>query len=113
MTRFKGSILTMALAFLLGGCAANPASIQPTYVSSEKYAGYKCTTLRELRESKGAEVEELSSSQKTKRVVDGVTNVLLLPGLASVVEDSSKPLAKAKGEMEALIREYDRRCIKD
>ena len=102
-----------AILIFLAGCAANPASIQPTFVSAEKYADYSCVTLRDLRSEKRAQIDELSASQKTKRVVDGVTNVLLLPGLASVVDDSSKPLALAKGEMDALIRAYDKKCISD
>lgn len=104
------SILLATL--VISGCAANPASIQPDYVSSEIYAEYSCETLRELRSSKQDEIGELSKSQKTKRWVDGVSNVVLLPGLASVIDDSSKPLARSKGEMVALIQEYDRRCIR-
>lgn len=96
----------------LAGCAASPATIQADFVSSEVYAEYSCETLVELRASKKEELDELSSAQRTKRVVDGVSNVVLLPGLASVISDSSKPLARAKGEMNALIQEYDRRCIR-
>lgn len=40
-------------------------------------------------------------------------NVVLLPGVVSVVKDSSKPLAQAKGGMQAMIRENDRRCLDD
>ncbi len=98
-------------AVALAGCAANPAAVAPDHVSSEMYADYSCQTLTELRTEKQADIDELSSSQKTKRIVDGVSNVLILPGVASIVKDSSKPLARAKGEMVALIREYDRRCI--
>jgi hypothetical protein len=102
--------ITTALT-LLSGCAASPATIQADFVSSEVYAEYSCETLVELRAAKKEELDELSSAQRTKRVVDGVSNVVLLPGLASVISDSSKPLARAKGEMNALIQEYDRRCI--
>ena len=98
-------------ALALAGCAANPSAITPDQVSSEMYADYSCETLRELRTTKQDDIDELSKSQKTKRVVDGVSNVLILPGVASLFSDSSKPLARAKGEMMALIREYDRRCI--
>jgi len=100
------------LLVLLSGCAANPASIAPDNVSSEMYAEYSCETLRELRSDKTKELEELSKSQKTKRIVDGFSNVLILPGLASVIPDSSSALGRSKGEMNALIREYDRRCIR-
>ena len=105
-------ILSILAIISLAGCAANPASIQAEDVSSEMYAEFSCETLRELRAEKKAEIEELSKSQKTKRIVDGFSNVLLLPGVASVVSDSSKPLARSKGEMNALVREYDRRCIR-
>ena len=104
--------LSALAALALAGCAANPSAIAPDHVSSEIYADYSCQTLTELRAQKQADIDELSASQKTKRVVDGVTNVLILPGVASLVKDSSKPLARAKGEMVALIREYDRRCIR-
>lgn len=102
---------TVLGAAALCGCAANPAAIAPDHVSSEIYVDYSCQTLVELRAQKQTDIDELTNSQKTKRVVDGVSNVLILPGVASIVKDSSKPLARAKGEMMALIREYDRRCI--
>ena len=102
---------TLIAVLALTGCAANPAAIQPDYVSSEMYAEYSCETLRGLRSEKRAEINELSRSQKTKRIVDGFSNVLILPGVASVVSDSSKALARSKGEMDALVREYDHRCI--
>lgn len=106
------ALSTVLATIFITGCAANPAAIQPDYVSSEIYADYTCETLRELRASKQDEIDELSKSQKTKRIVDGVSNVVLLPGLASVFADSSKPLARSKGEQVALIQEYDRRCIR-
>lgn len=105
-------ISTLLAALVLSGCAASPAAIQPDYISSEIYAEYSCETLRDLRATKQGEIDELSKSQKTKRVIDGVSNVVLLPGLASIIDDSSKPLARSKGEMVALIQEYDRRCIR-
>ena len=96
---------------LLTACAANPAAIPAETVSAEMYAEYSCETLVELRKEKQAELDELYKSQKTKRIVDGVSNVVLLPGVASLIDDSSKPIARQKGEMNALVREYDRRCI--
>ena len=96
---------------LLAGCAANPSAVAPDIVSSEAYADYSCKTLRDLMDQKRTDIDELSKAQKTKRVIDGVSNVLLLPGAASLFDDSSKPLGRAKGEMMALTREYDRRCI--
>ena len=108
----KNAILHLFVIFLVAGCAASPAAIQPAYVSAEIYSEYSCETLRELRATKQEEIDELSKSQRTKRVVDGVSNVVLLPGVASIIDDSSKPLARSKGEMSALIREYDRRCIR-
>lgn len=110
LTVFKQN-LVVVVCFVMLGCAASPAAIQPDDVSSEMYAEYTCETLRDLRAEKATQITELSSSQKTKRIIDGVSNVVLLPGLASIIDDSSKPLARAKGEMSALIREYDRRCI--
>ena len=95
----------------LSGCAASPAGIAPDQISSEIYAEYSCETLAELRVEKEADIKELSKSQKTKRIIDGFSNVLLVPGIASVINDSSKPLARTKGEMRALISQYDRKCI--
>lgn len=103
--------LILTAILFLAGCAANPASIQADVVSSEIFADYSCQTLDELRVSKQAELDELYKAQKTKRRVDGWSNVLILPGVASVVKDSSEAIARSKGEMDALIREYDRRCI--
>ena len=107
MNPFVPGVAVLALA----GCAANPSAIAPDVVSSEMYRDYSCQTLVELKVAKQADIDELSASQKTKRIVDGVSNVLILPGVASIVKDSSKPLARAKGEMAAMVREYDRRCI--
>ena len=104
-------ILLGIASSILAGCAANPASIAADNVSSEIYASYGCETLSDLKATKQDELDELYKSQKTKRVVDGFSNVLILPGVASVISDSSKAIARNKGEMNALIREYDRRCI--
>ncbi len=111
--KIEANLSILILSLILSGCAASPAAIQPDDVSSEMFVDFSCETLRELRRDKRDQIDELSKSQKTKRFVDGATNVLILPGLASVIEDSSKPLARAKGELNALIREYDRRCIKE
>jgi hypothetical protein len=105
----KAIIIVTGLA--LSGCAANPAAIAPDQISSEMYSEFSCKTLRDLRGDKNNELDELYKSQKTKRIVDGFSNVLILPGIASVISDSSKAIARAKGEMNALIREYDKRCI--
>ena len=110
MNSFKLASATAAVV-LLSACAANPAAIPAETVSAEMYAEYSCETLVQLREEKQAELDELYKSQKTKRIVDGVSNVVLLPGVASLIDDSSKPIARQKGEMNALVREYDRRCI--
>ena len=110
MNILKFSAAGAAIA-LLSACAANPAAIPGETVSAEMYAEYSCETLSQLRQEKQAELDELYKSQKTKRIVDGVSNVVLLPGIASLIDDSSKPIARKKGEMNALVREYDRRCI--
>lgn len=111
--RMRIALLSSAFLTVLAGCAASPASIAPIQVSSEMYAEYSCKTLGELRVEKQEQIDDLSKSQQRKRVIDGVSNVLILPGAASIIDDSSKPLARAKGEMDALIREYDRRCIRN
>jgi len=102
---------TVAAAVVVAGCAASPAAVAPALVSSEPYRDLKCSTLADMQRAKQADIDKLYKSQSTKRWVDGVSNVVLLPGVASVVKDSSKPLAQAKGEMQAMIREYDRRCL--
>lgn len=107
----RGALINTAILFL-AGCAANPAAISPDNVSSEMYANMACGTLRELRSDKKTQIDDLSRSQMTKRWVDGLSNVIILPGVASVISDSSKALSRSKGEMNALIREYDRRCIR-
>ena len=103
-------LMPLPVAVLLAGCAVHPSSIVPDSVSSELYADYSCETLLELRAAKKADVEELYKAQKIKRGIDTVVNIVLVPGIASMLEDSSKPLARAKGEHLASIREYDRRC---
>lgn len=103
----------LATVVLLAGCAASPAAVAPALVSTEPCRDLKCSTLAGMKVAKQADMDRLYKSQSTKRWVDGVSNVVLLPGVASVVKDSSKPLAQAKGEMQAMIREYDRRCLDD
>ena len=98
---------------LLAGCAASPAAVAPALVSAEPYRDLKCSTLAEMKVAKQADIDKLYKSQSTKRWVDGVSNAVILPGVASIFKDSSKPLAQAKGEMQAMIREYDRRCLDD
>ncbi len=104
-------LILAALVVSVMGCAANPAGIQAAFVSSEMYAEYSCSTLEGLKADKRAEIDELYKAQKTKRIVDGVSNVLLIPGAASLIEDSSRPLARRKGEFMAILSEYDRRCV--
>lgn len=109
--RHRIRMLLAMLAVALAGCAANPAGIQADFVSPEIYSEYSCSTLESLKADKREEIDELYKAQKTKRIVDGFSNVLLIPGAASVIEDSSKPLARSKGEFMAILSEYDRRCV--
>jgi len=108
MKRFA---IALAMGLLLTACASKPSDIAATEVSSAMYSQFSCGALLQMRSDKQREIDELSSAQSRKRVIDGVSNVLILPGAASLFDDSSKPLGRAKGEMNALIREYDRRCL--
>ena len=102
------------LAVLLSGCASHPDDIPSEQVSAQPYKNLDCDGLEDalIRSSKA--LAEASKRQKNKRTWDGVSNVLLLPGVASLAKDSREAVARHKGEVEIITLELDsRRCEYD
>jgi len=108
MKRFA---IALAMGLLLTACAAKPQNIPAKEISSARYSQLSCGALLTMRAEKQSEIDDLSGAQNRKRIIDGVSNVLIVPGAASLFNDSSEPLGRAKGELNAMVREYDRRCL--
>ena len=104
------SMMLVPLLALIAGCAAHPRDIVPEVISARQYESLSCEGLEDaLSRAKNA-LAEASKRQKNKRTTDGVGNVLLIPGLLSVIKDSSEAVARHKGEVETLTRVLDSRC---
>ena len=102
------------LAFLLSGCASHPDDIPSEQVSARPYKQLDCDGLEEALIRSSNALAEASRRQKNKRTWDGVGNVLLLPGIASLAKDSREAVARYKGEVEVITLELDsRKCVYD
>lgn len=103
-------ILVPFLLVLFSGCAAHPGDIEPEIISAREYQSLSCDGLQDALAKAKGDLAEASRRQKKKRTIDGVGNVLLLPGVMSIAEDSREAVARHKGQVQTLTREIDARC---
>ena len=103
-------MMLVPLLALIAGCAAHPKDIVPEVIPAREYQSLSCEGLEEALARARQNLAEASKRQKNKRTTDGVGNVLLIPGLMSVIKDSSEAVARPKGEGETLTRVLDSRC---
>ena len=88
-----GSIAVAALA----GCAAHPSDIVPEAIPAREYQSLSCEGLEDALAEAKNNLAAAEKRQKNKRTQDAVGNVLLIPGLMSVVKDSREAVARHKG----------------
>ena len=103
------------LAVLCGAsCATHPKNVEPESVSvstKKMYESMSCKEVAyELDLAQGRH-DALWNKQKGNRTRDGLLNALVLPGLGAATSDHEAELAKAKGSVLALEREYAERCL--
>lgn len=104
MTRFL-TATTAALA--LSGCAADPATITPAYVSPVAYTALDCRALGAETARLTARLTEVTGQQQAHADADaalmGIGLFLLWPALLAVPGgDQSAELARLRGEAEAI-----------
>lgn len=101
------------LCVLLASCAKPPSRIEAAKVSSVAYSKMNCSELLMERDAEISNLETQSGKQINKRSWDIALNLLILPGLSSIKDDSSEAIAQSKGKIIAIQEQIDSRCIKD
>ena len=95
---------------LLAGCASSPRDIVPDVIPERTYKSLSCEGLEDALARAQNDLTAAEKRQSRKRKMDGVSNALLLPGVASLIKDSSEAVARHKGEVLTLTRLLDTRC---
>jgi hypothetical protein len=100
-------ILSGVAALALAGCAADPASIAPAYVSPTAYSGYDCRAMNAEAARLNARLASVTGQQQEAANNDAamaaVALVLFWPALFAMGNgDQSAELARLRGEAEAL-----------
>ena len=107
------ALLGVALSILLVvSCASHPDDIPAAAVAAVAYQSLPCDQLSVELANAQNNLREASQRQKRKRNVDGWSNALLIPGVASLAKDSSDAVALHKGEVQTITREISKRCNK-
>ena len=106
-------LLPALLAVLVAGCAAKPATIPPSMVSSAVYAEMSCKNLELELQSRYSELETLSKQQIDDRSWDIALNILLLPGFGAITGDQEDDIAACKGHIIAIRDQIAARCLED
>lgn len=100
-------ILSGVAAVALAGCAADPASIAPAYVSPIAYAGLDCGALSAEAARLNARLATVTGQQQDAAAADTanavVAALIFWPALFLIGGDDQSPeLARLRGEAEAL-----------
>jgi hypothetical protein len=106
-TAVRATALATVAAFMLAGCAADPASIAPSYVSPVAYQSLDCQALGAEAARLTARLTEVTGQQQANADADaalmGIGLIILWPALLAVPGgDQSAELARLRGEAEAL-----------
>ena len=85
------------------GCAANPESIAPAYVSYVTYQSWTCRQLAEEQSRLIAALSSASDAQRTARANDTMGVILLgLPVSSLSGSNQASNVARLKGELDAV-----------
>lgn len=91
--------------FLLAGCAKDPDSIAPSYISDVGYQSWSCQQLGDEQNRLSAALATASTQQKKARTNDAVGVALLGLPVSSLSGDNIAPeIARLKGEQDAVRR---------
>jgi len=115
MRATKGVARAVAVAFIvanLAGCATQPSSVQPMYISTMKYDNYDCRRLTREAEEIDVRLRQVTGTLQSKANTDAALMtvgliffwpaLLALPATGGKAEEQE--LARLKGEAEALTR---------
>ena len=91
---------------LIVGCAERAANIEPSYISSEKYGTWNCTSLIKEKSFVDNSLPQASASQDA--AADNDALMVFLIGVPTSGGGIKSEVARLKGEQEAL-----RRAIRD
>jgi hypothetical protein len=90
---------------VLSGCAANPESIPPSYVSELSYQQYSCEQLGQEQVRMSSALATASDAQRRARSNDTAGVILLgLPVSSLSGSNQASNIGRLKGEMEAIQR---------
>jgi hypothetical protein len=100
-------ILSGVAALALAGCAADPASIAPAYVSPTAYSAYDCRAMQGEAQRLNARIVTVTGQQQDAAAADTanavVAALIFWPALFMIGSgDQSAELARLRGEAEAL-----------
>lgn len=106
-TLARATALATVAALTLAGCAADPASIAPAYVSPVAYQSLDCRALAAEASRLTARLTEVTGQQQAHADADaalmGIGLLILWPALLAVPGgDQSAELARLRGEAEAI-----------
>jgi hypothetical protein len=105
---FRVVTLALGATLALAGCASEPETIQPSYVSKYEYKDYSCTQLIDEAQRLSDKASDAYGVQKQQRKYDQanatVGAVIFWPTLFFIEGDGPKAVevAHLKGQMDAL-----------
>jgi len=92
----------LGLALCLTACANRPASIQPSFVSHERFIALECPAIGDRLVAARSDLWRYSQMQEQKANNDAVGVFLLGVPFSKMSGDHEADVARAKGEIEAL-----------
>lgn len=96
------TILTLAMATLLAGCANRPETIHASFVSHERFMDMSCIQLTNKMSSTRAELGRFSTMQDSKANTDAFGVFFFGIPFSKLSGDHEGDVARLKGEVEAL-----------
>lgn len=110
----KYTILIVAAAVGLSGCATRASGVAPVSISASEYSTYDCQEAKAERDAAVLKRSALERRQNNAAVADAASVFLVLLPLGSVFgADVEGELAQAKGEALALERATRIACEKE
>jgi hypothetical protein len=105
---FKTATLALSATMILAGCASQPHTIAPSYVSRLEYKDYSCDQLIEEAQRVSDRASDAYGLQKQQRSHDQVNTavgvIIFWPSLFFIKGDGPQAVevARLKGQMDAI-----------